>query len=215
MSFAEQQRGHHAIDHGRRLRLFLLDGGERLAAKAIEFLVGERRVQQHVGIQIERLRQPSAERIHVEKRAIERRADGQRRAERLGRAPRSASELRVFVPSWSMSMESRAVPGLADASAAKPASASSVKSTTGRCAARPRRPRGRSTSFARSGAGSFSDGAAPGVGTLLRSTVLASGLERGHGLDVEHEHAIRHPALGRRPAHRPAWRSLIQSSRVL
>ena len=43
-----------------RLRLFLLDGGERLSAQAIEFLVGEGRIQQHVGIEIERLRQPSA-----------------------------------------------------------------------------------------------------------------------------------------------------------
>jgi hypothetical protein len=41
------------------------------------------------------------------------------------------SESSVFVPSCSISIVRRAVPGFADASAAKPASASNVKSTTG------------------------------------------------------------------------------------
>ena len=96
-----------------------------------------------------------------------------------------------------MSMASRAVPGLACASAAKPASAISVKSTTGalcRSTTTTSRP---FDSFARCGAGSFSDGGAPVVGSLLRSTVLATVLNVRHRLDVEHEHAIGHPALGR------------------
>ena len=91
------------------------------------------------------------------------------------------TELRVFVPSWSMSMESRAVPGFADASAAKPASASSVKSTTGALCRSTTTTSSPFESFARSGVGSFSDGAAPGVGTLLRSTVLATVLNEATG----------------------------------
>ena len=90
-------------------------------------------------------------------------------------------EVRVFVPSWIISIARRAVPGLACASAAKPASAISVKSTTGalcRSTTTISRP---FDSFARDGEGSFSDGGAPVAGSLLRSTVLATVLNAGTG----------------------------------
>ena len=130
------------------------------------------------------------------------------------------SESRVLVPSWIMSMASRAVPGLAEASAAKPASAISVKSTTGaawRSTTTTSRPL---ESLARAGPGSLSDGGVPVAGTLLRSTVEATRLVLAHGFHVEHEHAIRQPAfrrtlhVRRRGAAHPAQPGLVEIRRA-
>ncbi len=87
-----------------------------------------------------------------------------------------------MVPSCSISMARRAVPGLACESAAKPASAISVKSTTGalcRSTTTSSRPL---DSFARCGAGSLSDGGVPVAGSLgLRSAAEAAVLYTGTG----------------------------------
>jgi hypothetical protein len=83
MTFTVDQLRHDAIDRRRGLRLLLLDGGERRAAQAFELFRGKRGVQQHIGVQLERLGEPVAERIHVQERAIERRTHRQWRAQRL------------------------------------------------------------------------------------------------------------------------------------
>jgi hypothetical protein len=84
VTLAIHQPGHDAIDHGRRLRLLLLDGGQGLATQALQFLVRERGVEQHIRVQVQRLREPARERVHVEIRAIQRGTDRDGRAQRFG-----------------------------------------------------------------------------------------------------------------------------------
>ena len=62
------------------------------------------------------------------------------------------------------------MPGLAWLSAAKPASAISVRSTTGALCRSTTTTFSPFDSFARCGGGSFSDGGVPVAGSLLRST---------------------------------------------
>ena len=81
--------GNTRLIDGRGLRLLLLDGGQRLAAQALELLLRERRIQQHVGVEIERLgsRSLSAFMLRNERSSDE--PTRERRAERLRRDRRS------------------------------------------------------------------------------------------------------------------------------
>jgi hypothetical protein len=84
VTLAEDQPGRDAIDDARGLRLLLPDGRERLAAQPLQLLVREGGIQQYVGVEIERLTQSIRECIHAEKGSIQRRADVERGAQRLG-----------------------------------------------------------------------------------------------------------------------------------
>ncbi len=71
MLLAVDQARNHAQRHGRRIGFFPADGSELILAQAVQFLLFESRMQHHVGIHVERLRQGGLERVELHERTVE------------------------------------------------------------------------------------------------------------------------------------------------
>ena len=71
MSFAVEQRRHDAQAHGDGRDFFALDGGEAFFLQALEFLLGEGRMENEVGVNVEGFIEIELERVEADEGIIE------------------------------------------------------------------------------------------------------------------------------------------------